>query len=320
MDGIIQAGHFLKEQLRRVEPNIIRTVYPEMWGFEGKYHSVSNNLPFGLKEIYQSRIDHSGTAVNFGGKATDIPLANFGIGYDKYKTLIGILAAEWDWIELQSQQQAQTANLPTIDVVTEYRKALDKGLREWVHLKTLFGDSTIGFNGLFSGIDVEIIDVTTNLYNLTSRELQDFFRGIIKDFKKASKLTAQPTDLLVNVDLKYSLNSPFVDAAGAVTSKGSPAESLMSSGDIRMINEVNELSNTYLNQYGITSVSTTKDMFVLYESSSETLDKLQSRIYTTPVGLKDDGMTYRQTGIVACSEVRYKTPYRVKYYTYPKFA
>ncbi|BAY20804.1 hypothetical protein NIES2100_05480 [Calothrix sp. NIES-2100] len=319
MDGIIQAGHYLRQQLREVTPDIIRTQYPELWGYEGKHHTVQMNLPFGLREIWQSRIDHSGVAVNFGGKATDIPLANFGIGADKYKTVIGVLGAEWDWMELQSQEQAMKANLPTVDCVTEYRAALEKGLREWVHLKTLFGDTTIGFNGLFNHAEIEVIDTTTNLNTATSRDLQNFFRGIIKDFKKNSRLTASPTKILGSIDLIYALNAPFTDAAGAVTAKGSAREALLTSGDIASIDEVNELSNSYLSQFGVTAASTTKDAFILYEPSAETLYKRQSRILTTPVGLKDDQMTYRTTGLVAVSEVIIKRPYRVKIYTYPKF-
>lgn len=316
MDGVLQAGAFLRDHLRKIEPEIIRTVYPELWGADGKYHTAVSGLPFGLREIYQSRIDWTGTAVNFGGKATNIPLANLGVIWDKYRTLVGIIAAEWQWTDLEAQRVASLSGIPAPDVIREYRAALSKGLREWLHIRSVFGDPSIGFQGLFTGADVTLIDVATNLNTETPRNLNDFFRGVLRSFRKASRLTVNSPSMLVSVDLDFSLSAPFQDA-GAFQDARSPKEYLLKNG-ISSINVVNECSNDYLAAQGITSVSTTKDFFMLYESTSDTLDKMYSDEYVSPVRLKDDMATYRITGFTACSEMRFKYPYRVRYYTYPK--
>jgi hypothetical protein len=323
MDEIVQAGKFLKEQLRQVEPELIKTVYPEMWGFEGKFHPVKSGLSFGVSEIKTGRIDYTGVAVNYGGKATDIPLANYGIDSDGYKTLMGVLGVEWGWTELQQQEAAQTAgSLGAVNVVQEYSNALEKGLREWVHIRTLFGDSTSGFRGLFNHTDVETVVLTDDIYAMSPRDKHLYIKQLLTQFKKTSKLTATPVDMLCNSDLYDDLTDPISTSAGG-GSEATPYEYLTDpkkGSNLRTIQEVNELSYDYLVQYGRILAAANQDMFVIYENSSDTLYKRFSGIKKTPVGLKDDMMTYRQTGMVKISEFIIPQPFRVRYYLYPKKA
>lgn len=320
---IVQAGKFLQEQLRIVDPQIIRTVYPEMWGFEGKYHTVKDGLPFGTKEVFTTRIDSVGRAVNFGGKATDIPTATFGIDTDRYKTLAGVLSAEWGYEELLMQEAAQKSGQPltSIDVVSEYNKALQKGLREWVHLRTLFGDTNVGFTGLFNSANVELTILSDNLYTLSSADLHLYVKSLTKNFKKGAKLTSAATDMLVNSDLYDKLTNPILNNNTAVGGSSTPYELLVDpkkGTNLRQINEVNELNYSTLVENGIITSGQNYDMFVLYESSEETLDKMKSNMIITPVMQKD--LSFKRYAMMKISEVRVKVPFRVKYYLYPKFA
>lgn len=319
--SIQQAGKFLQEQLRMIEPEINQTVYPEYWGYEGKYHSVKNGLNFGVSTIKTARLDYTGTAVNFGGKATDIPLANFGIDTDSYDTLMGVLGAEWHWTELEQQEAATNAGtLNAVNVVQEYSNAMDKGIREWVHLKTLFGNynnTSAGFTGFFNNPYAQVKVITDNLYNYTPQQLYDFFLTESFDFQKTSLLTAEATDLLLPIDLKRALLRRFGDNTG----DGNPLRMMLNLNGkndepaYNSVSAVNELKYTYLNQYGISVTS--QDMFIMYDNSVQTLYKYMSDIYTTPAQLKDDGMTYRVTSIVKLSEMIVKQPFRIRYYLIP---
>ena len=319
---ILQAGKFLEEQLRLVDPQIIRTVYPEMWGFEGKYHTVKSGLPFGTKEVFTTRIDSVGRAVNFGGKATDIPTATFGIDTDKYKTIAGVLSAEWGYEELLQQEAAQKSGQPftVVNVVEEYNKALQKGLREWVHIRTLFGDPTLGFTGLFNSANVTASILTNDLYAMTPAELHLYIKSLTKDFKKGAKLTAVATDMLVNSDLYDKLTNPILNNNTASGGSVTPYELLTNpekGTNLRQINEVNELVKDTLTEYGVIASADQYDMFMLYESSEETLDKMMSTQIITPVMQRD--LSFKRYAMIKISEVRVKMPFRVKYYLYPKF-
>lgn len=324
MDAILQAGKFLKEQLRLVEPEITRTVYPQLWGFEGQYHSVKPGLSFGVNNIVSTRIDSVGKAVNFGGKATDIPLANFGIASDSWNTKACVLGAEWSWTELEQQKAAENSGtLGAVNVVQEYALALEKGVREWVHERSLFGDpNDTSFTGLFNNSDVETVVITDNLYALSPRDLHLYIKNLIKDFKKAAKLTATASDMLTSPDLFDALTDPIAQSAGG-GGEATPFELLTDpkkGSNLRRINEVNELTYASLVEYGRIASGANQDMLMLYDNSPETLYKHFSGVYKTPTNLKDDGITYRTTGFAKVSEVVVKTPFRVRYYLYPKAA
>jgi hypothetical protein len=315
------AGLFLKEQLRIIEPGIMETEYPELWGANGKYHTVTTGLPFGANEIFYARVDRVGRAVNFGGKATDIPLVNAGIDTDSNITLMGVLGAEWDWSKLKQQEMAMESGSFNFSVnyIDQYLAALNRGLDEWVHMRTLWGDPSIGFQGLFTNADVEIIEITDNLYSLTANELYDFFVDESFRFQKETKLTGQATDLLIPPDLMRALMKRFTENSDGNVSTllvGNPNVNQRAS--FRTINDVNELSYSYLVENGVIEASDNQDMFLLYENTDQVLDKLYSGIFRTPVGLMDDQMTYRTTGVTKISEVRAKRPYKIKYYRFPK--
>lgn len=316
--NITQMGRFLAEDLTHYDRNIIDTVYPEYWGFEGKYHVAVADLPIATRKLVYGRIDHTGRAVNFGGKAMDIPLANFGITADENQVVMGVLGAEWSAFDLEAEKLAKESGglLSYRNTVQEFYKAMDKGLREWMHIRTLFGDPDLAFRGLFNPANVEIIDINTQLTALPPEELYNFMKGIMKDFRKSNKLTAEATDLLLNEDLRDALTNRFTD--GSVD--GNPFKMLtnpVEGNQIRVINSVNELEADTLLEYGVLP-NANKDMFMLYELDAETLDRHFTPIERTEPMLKDDGFTYRVTGYCATSEVRSKRPFRVKIYTYLK--
>jgi hypothetical protein len=321
-NSILTAGKYLQEQLRKVDPKVIETVYPDYWGYNGNYHTVVPGLEFGTTEVVTVRRDFAGTAVNYnGGGVTDIPLATYGLDTDSYKTLAGIIAIQWSYQELLQQQAAENngSSLFNIDVVTSYNESLQKAIKEWVHKKTVFGDPSIGFKGLLNNANVTTTVLTDNLYALSSSDLHVYMKNLIKNFKKTALLTATPSDLIVNVDLFDKLTNPITGNNTAIGGSSTPFELLTDSkkgGSLRSIAEVNELSDSFLEQYGVLSAGSNQDMFVLYESSEETLDKMTSDIILTPPEYAD--LHYKRFGMVKISEVRIKQPFKVHYYFYPK--
>jgi hypothetical protein len=53
---MILAQKFLSESLIQYEPQLIDTVYPEYWAYEGKYHNATAGLAFGAEGIMAARL------------------------------------------------------------------------------------------------------------------------------------------------------------------------------------------------------------------------------------------------------------------------
>jgi Uncharacterized protein conserved in bacteria (DUF2184) len=333
---MILAQKFLSESLIQYEPNLIDTVYPEYWAYEGKYHNATAGLAFGAEGMTTARRDFTGKAVNYGGKATTIPLANFGITMDKYKNLKGILAADWTWSELRAEEVAsQNPYQPTVNVVASYREALERGLREWQHYHTIFGDEQAGFTGMLNNPYVEVFDVAaaanpfTGTGSPTANDRYQWFLNASSSFKKSSKLTSGQIMAMTSVDVRSSLNTRFTDNGGdgnpfaLLTTASSPIVS-----DVVEVNEFDgaEVRNpdvgnmTVIN--GVTLPGTaggvsTFDLMLLCENGGQGASSIQRRyadIETMPPFMLDDGMTYRQIGITATSEVIYTQPFRARLY------
>lgn len=319
---LISSGLWLKSEVTYYEPKIIERVYPALWGFEGLYHNASADLPLGVQEIVQGRIDHTGKAVNYGGRAMDIPLVNVGIGVDNYKVLLGVLGAEWGLFDLMAQMEVNSKKLlPQRNLVNDLMTAMDVGLREWIHIRTLFGDPAIGFQGYFNNNYVEVINVTDNVYAYTPQQLYNFILSIVYDFQDKSRLTAEATSILVPVPFKRALLNRFGDN----TTDANPLHLLLDDGrgsTLQEINVVNELRSQYLEQYAIQPPGTNKDMIIVYENTSDpeagdTLKKYFHPIDRTEPFLLDDGLTHRITSFAAISEMMVNQSFKVKYYKIP---
>lgn len=314
MPETIVLQKWLGAQLIEHEPKVIETVYPEYWGFEGKHHKAIGNLPLGLQEIVTTRQNFVGTAVNYGGKATTIPLANFGIGSQKNKTAVGILAADWSIFELEQEKIAKQhpGLLQTTDLVQNYRKAIEKGLREWMHLKAVFGDTALQMSGLLTGREVPIIAEAQNLNNLSAAALYDWFLTRLAIFKEQNMLTTnEQVSVLMNTRLNLALSRRFTD-----TGDGSPMQLLRDL--VANMTEINELSAPLLERFGVTSPGSNLDMLVLYDNQEDVLDRRYFPIEVSKPNLLDDQVSFRCVGYCATSEVRIKQPMRMQYITYPR--
>lgn len=338
-DQISQAGKFLKEGLIVHETTVTETEYPEYWGYDGQLHQAVPDLAFGTQGFTTARMNFTGRAANFGGKATTFPLANFGVEMDQYKTVVGVLAAEWDWQQLQAEEAAQkNPYLPRTNVVESYRRALEKGLREWMHLKVVFGDSTIGFTGLINNPFVEVINVAATDNPITgpsantgtgtpnANNVYDWFRRESSKFKKESKLTGELTVALVSEDISSALDQRFTDG----TSDGTPRAVLtnrQSSPMLRSIRTVNEFSGDMVRDPEVGNISGTAalggqtlndnnfDIIMMLQASVEdTVMRHFHDIETLEPKLLDDCLTYRQIGMCATSEMIFKQPFRVRTY------
>lgn len=336
---IIQAGKFLKESLIQHETTITETEYPEYWGYTGQLHQAVGDLKFGTQGFTTARMNYTGRAVNFGGKSQTFPLANYGVEMDSYKTVVGVLAAEWDWQQLQAEAAAQdNPYLPRTNVVASYRRALERGLREWMHLKVVFGDPTIGFTGLINNPYVEVINVPASDNPLTgpssntgtglpnAANVYDWFRRESSKFKDETLLTGELTVALVPESVSTALDQRFTDGS----SDGTPRTVLTSRQEspmLRNIKTVNEFSGKRIRNAEIGNISGTAalggqtlnddnfDIIMLMQASVE--DSVMRHFHdieTMEPRLLDDCLTYRQIGMCATSEMIFKQPMRARTY------
>jgi len=331
---MVLAQKFLSESLTQYEPELIDTIYPEYWAYEGKYHEAKAGLAFGSQGLTTARRDFTGKAVNYGGKATTLPLANFGITMDRYKNLKGILAADWTWEELRTEEAA-VANpyQPAVNIVASYREAMERGLREWMHYRTIFGDGTVAFTGLITNPFVEVIDVAaaanpfTGTGTPTAGDRYNWFLTETSSFKKVSRLTSGMIGVLTSVDVRTSLNARFTDVGG----DGTPY-SLLAEGNSPIVSdviEVNEFDGADVRNPDVGNLTTISgvtlpgtaggasafDLMLFSENSAASSIKRNfADIETMAPFMLDDGMTYRQIGITATSEVIFTQPFRARLY------
>lgn len=322
---VVLAGKFLDEALTKYETQIEQPDYPEYWGAEGSFHQAIGDLPFGCRGMSMARIDYTGRAVNYGGKATSLPMANFGINMDEYQCLVGVLAADWSWSELRAQEAAEDNTfLPRVNVVQEYRMAMEMGLTQWLHEKTVFGDVNAGFTGLINNPFVEVVEVSNANNGLTGTSATattayDFLRNQASDFRKDSRLVADATAILTSEDVRNSLTARFGDNSN----DGNPLR-LLTSGDqgqFRLIRALNEMNGDDVRDIGgLTtingvSIAATDDLLLMLDTDvANNVIKHFAPMDTLPPGLLDDQLTFRQVGLVATSEVIFKKPFRARLY------
>lgn len=313
IDDPVVITKWLRNQLILTEPKMIETVYPEYWGFEGRFHNAIGNLPLGVENIISPRMDFVGTAVNYGGRANTIPLANFGITKSETKTAVGILGAEWTIFELAKEMVAMQHQelLQSQDLVATYRKAVERGLREWMHLKAVFGDPNLNMAGLLSDTTVPKITEAQALNAMAPAALYEWFITRLTAFKEQNLLTTnQQVSVLVSSRLALAMIRRFSDTGST------PMKEL--TGMLGSVTELNELSAPLLEQFGVTPAGANTDLVVFYENNPDVLDRRFFPIKMTDPRPLDDCVSIRIVGYCATSEVRWKQPLRGQYITYPR--
>ena len=259
------ADTFIKEGLNHYDQNVVRPTYPEYWGYLGKYHQAIANLQFGQREFYSVNKDFTGKAANYGGKAQDIPLVNYGISPTGYKTMMGATAAVWSWEELQAERIASLNSLPRVPVVQSYREAMDKALQSWMHTKTVFGDPETGFTGMLGNPYVEVVELAGNNNPLNSNvsddnvasNLHEWFCDIGSSFKDRTMLTmGEGVGVLTSENVNRGLKYRFDDGSGSGTVRdlliGTSKESTVeNSGDFRAIKIVNEMAGKHASKIAV---------------------------------------------------------------------
>jgi hypothetical protein len=326
------AGKFVTEALARYDREVDDPIYPEYWAYEGQYHQAIADLNFGTQDLIRSRTDFTGRAVNYGGKATSIPLANFGISQDRYKTSVGILACEWTWQELRAEEQAQNNEyMSNIDVVNTYRNALEKGLREWMHYKAVYGEVTTAgnFGGLLTSPWLEVISVTAANNGITgtgatAQTAYDWIRQEQISFAKDTKLTGMGTAILTDVDARGALLRRFTDGSNAGT-----AMDLITgpNGLVRSVTALNEFAGDAVrdaelgNRTTINSVAVAANADLLLMVDADVQNNLKRHfadIDYMDVYSPDGGLTYRQVGMCATSEIIIAKPFAARLYVLNK--
>lgn len=332
------AGKYITEALNRYEAQVDDPVYPEYWAYEGQYHQAIGDLSFGEIDIVKSRLDFTGRAVDYQGKGTVLPLANYGISQDKYKTVTGVLAAEWTWRELRAEEQSRNNEYMTnIDTVATYRRSLDKGLREWMHYKAIFGESvgSDNFGGLLTNPYLEVINIPAAQNGITgtsatAETAYDWFLAETTAFAKASKLTAEGTAVLTSIDVMSALRKRFASntsdgtALGLITGRtGNSTDSAL----VRTVNRVNEFSGEAVRDpeignrtaLGGVNVAANADLLMMVDADVQNnLQRHFADVQTMAPYTPDGGMTYRQIGMCATSEVMLLKPFAARLYVLNK--
>lgn len=331
-EELVLAGKYVKEALVRYEQSVDDPVYPELWGYEGMYHQAIGDLPLGAPDISRARRDFTGRAVNYGGKATSIPTANYGISMDKYKSAVGILSADWTWDELRKEELSRSnPYMSDVDVVASYRMALEHGLKVWMHLRTVFGDPTIEFTGLLTSPYVETISVAVGSNGVTgtgatAQTSYDWFRQELTNFRKATKLTSTGTAIITSENINSALDTRFSDGSGDGT-VGDLLLGATGAGQrtrkLQTIASVNEFDGASVRDPEIGNMTTINgvavaadaDLVLMIDSNVQaSIVRHYADMQFLPVGLLDDQMTYRQVGLCATSEVIYTKPFCARLY------
>ena len=335
---MIQAGNFLAESLRKYDNTIRETIYPEYWGFEGRYHQAIGDLPIGTPSYATIRQDFTGRAVRYGGTATAIPTAKYGLTMSESKAMIGILSAEWTWDELRREELAQgNQYLPNVPVVQSYLRALDKGLREWMHYTTLFGsqDNDMEFAGLFTNPFVEVINVLAADNGITgpgqtANDAYDWMRQETSNFRKANKLTAEATSVLTSEDVNNAFDKRFSDGSGdgtvgdlllGATGNGRRTRKLSS---INIVNEMSgeEIRNPEvgnLTEIGGVPIAADADIMLMFDANvRNSITKKFAPIRNLPQFTNDGGLTYSVYGMCGVGEVVFDQPMRARMFVLNK--
>lgn len=318
MADVVGAGKFLTQELNQYDTTFYSTVYPEYWGAEGKYHPTQGNLELGTKNIVSGRIDYVGEAAIYDGKSTDIPLSDFGITEDEYKARIVIAGAQWNIFDLAAAQKAnRQALLPNRDYLSLKMEAMKRSMDRRIHRLVWAGEANNDMEGLFSGSQVTLKNITTDLYALTSDQLYDFFLDELSDFQEDSLLTAEATWMYVPKRLKTRLTKRFPNNMDGTPYLllTDPKRGIMVKG----IQEVNELKSSFLEQFGVHAVGTNKDRLMF--GQLDDLSVLKRQFYPMDRSipqLADDGVTYRITAWCATTEMQFREPFRVRYLDIPR--
>lgn len=318
MADVIGMGKFLQRELQQVDSTWIQTVYPDYWATSGKYHRATPTLALGAKQVVAGRIDEVGDAAIYDGKASDIPLADFGVTEDAWKARIVIAGATWNVFDLAAAEMAnRNAILPNRNFVETKMDAMKRAIDRRVHELVWAGDKKQGMQGLFSGSQVEVVTETTNLYALSTDDLYDYFIELIGDFQDDTLLTAEATAMMVPKPLHNRLMRRFTQNSDGTPYQllTDPSRGLM----VKAIVPINELKATFLEAAEVEAPGANKDRIIIGDLANA--DVVRREYYSmdrTEVTLGDDGITYRVTAYCATSEAQFRQPFRAKYLDIPK--
>lgn len=319
----VAAGKFLTQELRQYDPEFYSVERYEKWGAKGLYHPSTADLTLGVREVVQSHLETTGKAGRWDGKATNIPIANFGVGATSYKASVYVIGAEWTTFDLQASAVAKgNALLPQRDLVRTNMEALQIGMDEAIHDVVAFGDPDIGMDGLFSGGSIEVLTPATNPYTLSPQDLYEFFLELIWTFKRQSKVPTDQISVYLPTPLLAKLLIPIENQGGATPLSHLLGGTTSQYGKFaKVFKDFDELESSFLEQYRIHSVGTNKDRIAIGQfDSTRALRRQFYPIDRTEPRLADDGITYRVTAFYATTESQYRMPYRFQFVDVPKAA
>lgn len=306
---------YLSSELKRVRPIILDTVRDELQAYNGVLVPTTGGLRPGEEGIVNWMRDYSGRSARYTGISTDIPTVNVSLNSHEYRVGTWVIGAEWTQQELNREREANANSLINRRSIVQTKMlAMQQIIAEGIDKALIYGD--VRFDGLVNNSNVALQVETVAPYTLTPILLYEYFRGVVEEFKRASRLRSAQISLVVPPDL-YSRLTRMIDNDNnnpAIT----PYKLLTdptSGQSVGEIIELDALDSAMLEAAGVQAAGTNRDRFMLYNRNPDTLARETYPIQmTTPLPLPD-GLHFMCSGYQGTTEVMVKQPMRIRYYS-----
>lgn len=284
----------------------IQSLIPHKW-----------DLQFGENEIISTVAEAYGSAA-FGNMSDDVPYVEVNI--DEETDDIATLRTGFRYTEEELESaivsMANRRN-PSFNLIRRKMEAADKALREYQHLVGIYGKANLSLYGLFNNPYVVTYDETTVDPLNTATTTEDLYEWFIR----LHSIVLNQTNLLGQVDT-IMMSQALLDKLMMIRPSSSSDRTAwelikvaMTERGIRNFYVRQEVSKTWLEQYGFFAPNTNKDMLIFLSTSEDVVCRWGSTIKLSPLTFVNG--QYEQYYRQRFSSVRFDQPLEALYVTYP---
>jgi hypothetical protein len=303
---------YLSSELKRVRPQILDIVRDELQAYNGVLIPTTGNLAPGEEGIVNWARDYTGRSARYNGISTDIPTVNISLTSHEYRVGTWVIGAEWTQHELYRERIANlNSSINRRSVVQTKMAAMQQIIAEGIDKALIYGD--VRFDGLVNNSNVPLQVESVAPYTLTPTALYEYFRGVVEEFKRSSRLRSSQISLVVPPDL-YSRLTRTIDTVNSIT-PFSLLTNPTTGQSVAEILELDALDSAMLEAAGVQAVGTNRDRFMLYHRNPDTISRETYPIITTTPLPLPDGLHFMCSGYQGTTEVMVKQPMRIRYYS-----
>lgn len=300
-------GKFLSNDLTIYDQERFYEV-PSMdyWAVRGERIPSTDDLPLGAEDIESFRKTNVGLASLWDGRSYDIPLVDMVISGTKASAYMVVIGAEWSMADLE-RKKLNSRTLPRMGLVEGKMEAMTEAIYRRLHMLILAGLTDAGIYGLFNDPNMAVVDETaTTPFQLTTTELNDWFRGLINSFKTTSRLQYSSIVAYVSDPMLAALSTPLPDNTGDTPYMRltSPERGIY----IGAIEPITELSNQELRDLGVTSATDEEYILMGDFRNRSSIRRHYTPIGRTPIGVKDSQLHFGISGYAGSSQPILKVP------------